>query len=66
MADNIDKGLDELAAIRLPGESFTTTVIASYCQCHRRTIYEIEKRALAKLSKLIKKHKLNDYMDDAE
>jgi len=63
MANEIDSGLDALAAIRLPGEAFTTTQIAHACKCKRRVIYDIEVRAINKLREKMRSTKLSDYID---
>lgn len=50
-----DAGLDELLAVRLPGQTFTLQAIAEACSVKQQSIRKIELQALSKLRRNVQR-----------
>ena len=62
-SQRIDLGLAILEASFMPGTCHTQETIAAFCGCSVRTIHDIERKALGKLRKALKKAGLTPKWD---
>ncbi len=54
-SNRIELGLAVMGAVALPGQRYSCDEIAAFCECDEETIRNIEKKALAKMGKLLKR-----------